>query len=160
MKKPFKETKFGKLLTEKLPEAARIVGDALPDQGVLGIVKNLIDGATIGPEEKKELFAAAKEFELTELKMIMEDRQGARSREVEMSKAGRKDWMMQAVGCFIMLLMGFVVYAIFYTDIKDQAHAHFLAGEILGFGSSLVFYYFGTSKGSSEKDETVRNLSK
>jgi len=39
-KKSFKETKVGKFITDKLPG---FVGDILPDKGVLGIVKNLID---------------------------------------------------------------------------------------------------------------------
>ena len=40
-KKPFKETAVGKFLLNKLPG---VVTDVLPDKGVLGIVKNLIDG--------------------------------------------------------------------------------------------------------------------
>lgn len=40
MKKPFKETKVGKFLLDKLPG---FVAGTLPDKGVLGIVKNLID---------------------------------------------------------------------------------------------------------------------
>ena len=39
-KKPFKETVVGKFITSKLPG---FVGDVLPDKGVLGIIKNLID---------------------------------------------------------------------------------------------------------------------
>ena len=39
-KKPFKETVVGKFITSKLPG---FVGDILPDKGVLGIIKNLID---------------------------------------------------------------------------------------------------------------------
>jgi hypothetical protein len=39
-KKPFKDTAVGKFLLEKVPG---FVVDVLPDNGVLGIVKNLID---------------------------------------------------------------------------------------------------------------------
>lgn len=43
MNKPIKDTKVGGWLKEKAPSVLNIVGDALPDKGVLGIVKNLVD---------------------------------------------------------------------------------------------------------------------
>lgn len=43
MNKPIKDTKVGGWLKEKAPSVLNIVGDALPDRGVLGIVKNLVD---------------------------------------------------------------------------------------------------------------------
>ena len=41
-KKKFKETKVGAFLTEKAPKLVSQLGEFLPDQGGLGIVKNLI----------------------------------------------------------------------------------------------------------------------
>ena len=41
-KKKFKETKVGKFLLGTGSNIIDNIGDALPDQGVLGIVKNLI----------------------------------------------------------------------------------------------------------------------
>ena len=41
--KKLKDTKVGKWLKEKSPEILDTVGDLLPDQGALGIVKRLID---------------------------------------------------------------------------------------------------------------------
>lgn len=43
-KKKFKDTKVGGWLSDNAPKVLDAVGDALPDSGVLGIVKNLIDG--------------------------------------------------------------------------------------------------------------------
>jgi hypothetical protein len=42
-KKKFKETAVGKWITEKLPDVADDVGDFLPDKGVLGLVKRIVD---------------------------------------------------------------------------------------------------------------------
>jgi len=42
-KKRFKETALGKWVTEKLPDVADDVGDFLPDRGVLGLVKRVVD---------------------------------------------------------------------------------------------------------------------
>ena len=41
-KKTFKETKIGVFLASKAPKVLTAIGDALPNQGTLGIVKNLI----------------------------------------------------------------------------------------------------------------------
>ena len=40
-----KDTKLGKWLKSKAPNVLSTVGDLLPDQGALGLVKNLIDKA-------------------------------------------------------------------------------------------------------------------
>lgn len=41
--KKVRETRLGKWLQEKAPDVLEVVGDALPDEGVLGIIKNLIE---------------------------------------------------------------------------------------------------------------------
>lgn len=66
-KKKFKDTKVGKFLTNKVPSILGIVGDVLPDAGVLGVVKGLIekeDPAVLPPEDKE------KAMKLLELDMI------------------------------------------------------------------------------------------
>ena len=53
-KKKFKDTKVGVFLKEKAPAILNTVGEFLPDQGGLGIVKNLISSdSNIGPEDKE-----------------------------------------------------------------------------------------------------------
>lgn len=53
-KKRFKETKVGVFLKDKAPTILNTVGEFLPDQGGLGIVKNLISGDTnIDPKDKE-----------------------------------------------------------------------------------------------------------
>ena len=53
-KKKFKETKVGVFLKEKAPAILDTVGEFLPDQGGLGIVKNLISGdSNIEPKDKE-----------------------------------------------------------------------------------------------------------
>ena len=54
-KKKFSETKVGKFLKEKAPAVLSSIGDILPDQGGLGIVKNIITSDnTIEPQDKEE----------------------------------------------------------------------------------------------------------
>ena len=53
-RKKIKDTKLGKWLKEKAPGVLDTVGDLLPDQGALGVVKNLLDQEPdISPEEAK-----------------------------------------------------------------------------------------------------------
>lgn len=56
-KKKFKDTRVGKFLVEKVPSLLGIAGDLLPDAGVLGMVKSLIqkeDPAVLPPEDKEK----------------------------------------------------------------------------------------------------------
>ena len=63
-KKPFKETAVGKFLLDKIPG---FVGDVLPDKGVHGIVKNLIDGDdSMTAEQKAELKKELYELEVAD----------------------------------------------------------------------------------------------
>ena len=47
-----KDTGLGKWLKSKAPNVLDVVGDLLPDQGGLGIVKNLIEKADMGSDVK------------------------------------------------------------------------------------------------------------
>ena len=62
-KKKFKETKVGAFLKEKAPKLVSQLGEFLPDQGGLGIVKNLITS-------NKSIKAVDKE---TALKLLEQD---------------------------------------------------------------------------------------
>ena len=64
-KKKFKDTKVGQFLSQKVPGILGVVGDVLPDAGVLGVVKGLIEKEPALPPEDKE-----KAMKLLELDMI------------------------------------------------------------------------------------------
>ena len=82
-----KDTKIGKFLADKAPNVLKMVGSALPDNGTLGIIKNLIDGEPdLSPEEKAQMHQQLVELYNLEVK----DRDSARNREVEMMKAAHK----------------------------------------------------------------------
>ena len=75
-KKKFKDTKVGKIVGKIAPNILGVAGDLLPDAGVLGIVKNLIDkDDKISPEDKQQVHSHIKE--LYELEVA--DRDCARS---------------------------------------------------------------------------------
>lgn len=62
-RKRLKDTRLGLWLREKAPQVLDVAGDLLPDQGALGIVKNLLDkGEPLSHEESMEF--ARHEMEL------------------------------------------------------------------------------------------------
>jgi hypothetical protein len=62
--KRFKDTKVGKWVKDKLPEVADTFANVLPDQGVLGIVKRVVDGSPeLTATEKLEFDRLAMEAE-------------------------------------------------------------------------------------------------
>ena len=141
--KKIKDTKIGKFLSEKVPHVLDLVGDVLPEQGTLGIVKNLISkDPDLTPEEKQEIHNRLVEF----YKLEVEDRDSARQREVEMVKAGSDDWMMNFTG--IVGLGGFVLLLVAIVFLQVPEHNKELmihtTGIVEGIVLSIVGYYFGS----------------
>lgn len=59
-----KNTKLGAWLKGKAPKVLDVVGDLLPDQGALGIVKNLLDKEPdVDPAEAKAMVDAEVQFQ-------------------------------------------------------------------------------------------------
>lgn len=57
--KKIKETKLGEWLKQKAPAVLEVAGDMLPDQGMLGVVKNLLDNEPgVDPAEAKAMVDA------------------------------------------------------------------------------------------------------
>jgi|TARA_R100000479_G_C6373894_1_gene198199 hypothetical protein len=64
MSKKIKDTKLGAWLKEKAPNVLGTVGDLLPDQGALGLVKNLLDKEPgIDPAEAQAKIDAEVKFQ-------------------------------------------------------------------------------------------------
>jgi hypothetical protein len=63
-KTKIKDTKLGGWLKGKAPKILDVVGDLLPDQGALGVVKNLLDKEPgVDPEEAKAMIEAEVQFQ-------------------------------------------------------------------------------------------------
>jgi|TARA_B110001450_G_scaffold211173_1_gene202668 hypothetical protein len=70
MNKSFKETKIGAFLATKAPKVLAAIGDVLPDQGTLGVVKNIISSDTKIKAVDKEEAMKLIELDLQELKEV------------------------------------------------------------------------------------------
>jgi hypothetical protein len=69
-KKSFKETKVGAFLASKAPKVLDAIGDILPNQGTLGVVKNLISSDNKIKAVDKEHAMKLIEQDLQELKEV------------------------------------------------------------------------------------------
>ena len=140
-KKPFKDTKVGKFLLKKLPG---FVGDVLPDKGVLGVVKNLIDNdEDMTPEEKAQMHEEL--IQLYELEVA--DRDSARKREVEKAKTGGFDLMFNLTGIIGLAAFAFIIYAIVYLEVPENNKEVWI--QLIGICEGIVLSIFGYFYGSA-----------
>ena len=69
-KKTFKETKIGAFLSNKAPKVLQALGDVLPNQGTLGVVKNLISSDNKIKAIDKEQAMKLIEQDIAEMKEV------------------------------------------------------------------------------------------
>jgi hypothetical protein len=141
-KKPFNQTFVGKLIAKGK--------DILPEKGVLGALKNLIDSdQELTPEEKEEAHRALIEA----YKAEVSDRDSARNREVEIAKAGKEDWLFSLTGIVGLGAFAAIIWAILALDIPEGNKELFIhtIGIVEGVALSIFGYYFGTSMKDSKK---------
>ena len=140
-KKKFKDTKVGQFILKKIPG---FVGDILPQKGVLGVVKNLIDNEPeLTSQDKIQLHNEL--IELYELEVA--DRDSARKREVEKAKSGGFDLMFNLTGVVGLGAFAFIIYAIVYLQIPEsnkEVWIH-LIGICEGIVLSIFGYFFGSA---------------
>ena len=100
MSKPVKETKVGQWLKEKAPSVLDVVGDVLPDRGVLGVVKNLVDK---DPTLDSESFKAVMDAEMRAQDNVTERWKADAASDVKLAKLIRPV-MLIALCLFFMIL--------------------------------------------------------
>ena len=143
-KKKFRDTKMGEWLKAKAPDILRVVGDVVPDAGVLGIISRLIDDdPKLDPADKEQGHNHLKELYALEVS----DRDSARKREVEISKTRNFDLMFNLTGMIGLGSFAFIIYAIVYLTIPEpnkEVWIH-LIGITEGIVLSIFGYFFGSA---------------
>jgi hypothetical protein len=142
-KKPFKETGLGKFLLGAGSTIVDVVGDALPDKGLLGVVKNLINkDPNLSDDQKAEAHDRLVEL----YRLEVEDRDSARKREVNLRKYGT-DWMFNLTGIVGLSAFAFLVYTVVTTQVPASNKEIFihLIGIVEGVALSIFGYYFGSA---------------
>lgn len=110
-KRRLRDTALGSWLTEKAPSVLDAVGDVLPEKGVLGIVKNLVDRDPAMSHEDRM------EFE----RLLMSERQAT---EMEMTKRWQADmasdsWLAKHTRPLIVLSLVVALFLFMTLDSLD-----------------------------------------
>lgn len=102
--KQIKDTKLGSWLKDKAPNILDTFGDLLPEQGVLGVIKNLIDKEDLTPEQKMEFEKLRFEQEMNAQNNVTERWKADMSSDAHIAKIIRPATMI-ALMAFFMIVM-------------------------------------------------------
>ena len=101
MSEKIKDTRLGDWLKEKAPGILDTVGDLLPNQGGLGIVKNLLDrDPDVSPEEAKAIVDA----EIAYQSNVTERWKADMASDVKLAKVIRPSMLIALVVVFIVVM--------------------------------------------------------
>jgi hypothetical protein len=149
-RKPFSETKVGQFLKEKAPDLLDKIGDYFPPVEILA---DLVKGKSLTPEQQAEFDKLLFDY----AKLEVEDRQSARTREIEIAKAGGNDHLMYVAGYVALAAFLTMIAAVIFLPeaVEHNSLFHQLMGIIEGVALTVFSYYFGTSKSSRDKDKLI-----
>lgn len=181
-KKPFKETKFYKFVTEKLAPVAGdvtgIAGKVVSGQWgeALGDVSELLNKRKT---ESAEMQRLALDFEREKLNFSLElnkleieafrieqlDKVDARATEIERMRNKGKNFTHNILAMFgVAAFFGLVFYVVskgLHDMNQDEA---FIVGTLIGgvsaIAQNIYQYYFGTSRSSNEKQNAINEFLK
>lgn len=101
MNKKLRDTKVGQWLKEKAPSVLDVVGDVLPDRGVLGVIKNLVDK---DPTLDSESFKAVMDAEIKAQENVTKRWEADAKSDVKLAKLIRPI-MLVLLCVFFMVMM-------------------------------------------------------
>lgn len=147
-KKEHGTTKVGDFLRKAAPHILKTVGNILPDEGALGIVKNLISS-------DKEMSAADKVEALRLLEMDLENTKDARAMQV--AALGQSDLFSKRFvyyfAAFWSVIGATYLFLATFTEVVNPKMADTVLGFLLGtIISTIINFFFGSSQGSKDKD--------
>jgi hypothetical protein len=99
-----KNTKLGDWLRDKAPKILNTTGDLLPDKGVLGVIKRLVDSdPDITPEQKMEFERLAAETEQVAQTNVTERWKADMDSDVKIAKVIRPSIMIYLIALFTVI---------------------------------------------------------
>jgi hypothetical protein len=159
MKKALRDTKVGEFLQSKgFTDVINIAGAAIPGVSLLNSVKDLVLGHPKWkelPGSLQEEFLKLHADALQELDLILQDVQNARSREIEIAKTGRKDWMMSVVIIVaLVLFISLLAVDIFIPGSQTLVEPD-MRVTIRDCFYIVIVYFLGSSRGSKQKTDLL-----
>ena len=105
-KKKIKDTALGAWLSTKVPALAEKVGDLLPEKGVLGVVKNLVDKEPdVSMEDKLEFEKLKQQQEVEAQKQVTERWKADMGSDVKLAKLIRPITLISLMAMFMLTMV-------------------------------------------------------
>lgn len=105
-KKKIKDTALGAWLSSKVPALAAKVGDLLPESGVLGVVKNLVDKEPgVSTEDKLEFEKLKQQQEVEAQKQVTERWKADMGSDVKLAKMIRPVTLIALMSMFMVTMV-------------------------------------------------------
>lgn len=158
-KKKFKETKVGSFITKNVPQVLDVVGDVLPDKGVIGIVKNLISKDETVPQEVKDELNRLIELEYADI-------DSARQREIAIATSENVPFIVKIVQPLLAMVIVTLTFALFYmimfrhVESVEKDILIYVLGALTTYVGTILSYYFGSSSSSKRKDDAITQMIK
>lgn len=148
--KKIRDTKVGEWLASKSPKIFDVVGDMLPDQGVLGIIKRLVDGdPDVSAQDKLEFERLKSQVEISRQENVTRRWEADMSSDVQIAKVIRPSIM-------IVLLLFFMVVTVW-----DAVSSDFMPREnFIDLLQVLMLTVFGAYFAGRTIEKTTTNKSK
>mgnify|MGYP001205369925 FL=1 len=106
MTKPIKDTKIGEWLSSKSPKILDIAGDLLPDAGVLGVIKRLVDSdPEIPAQDKMEFENLKSQIEIARQENVTRRWEADMSSDVKIAKIIRPSIMIALLLFFMVVTL-------------------------------------------------------
>jgi len=159
-KKGLFKGKFWTKLKEKAPDVLAEVAGVAGDITGIDLLKRAGDlikkDYNLTAEDKAELLEL-RAIELEELEIHYKDRESARQREAAFVQYIGRDWFMYLAGFVGLMVFTGMMYAVVKIDIATTNKEVFIhsLGIVEGIVLSIFTYYFGSSKGSKDKQQML-----
>jgi len=142
----------------------------LPIAALLSIGEKVLDRVIPDPEVKAEaqakLMEMAQKGELAQLDFQAKEMDSARDREVQIATSEFAPMLNKIVTPILALgtvALTFMLYAvIIFVDVDEQSKdiLIYVLGALTSAVTMVLGYYFGSSAGSKEKDQKIKDLMK
>lgn len=142
----------------------------LPIAALLSIGEKVLDKVIPDPAAKAEaqakLMEMAQKGQLAELEFMAKEMDSARDREVQIATNQAAPLLNKIVTPVLALgtvSLTFILYAIIiFVDVNEQSKdiMIYVLGALTSAVTMVLGYYFGSSAGSKEKDQKIKDLMK
>jgi uncharacterized membrane protein (DUF106 family) len=142
----------------------------LPIAALLSIGEKVLDKVIPDPAAKAEaqakLMEMAQKGDLAELEFMAKEMASARDREVQIATSEFAPMLNKIVTPILALgtvALTFILYAIIiFVDVNEQSKdiMIYVLGALTSAVTMVLGYYFGSSAGSKEKDQKIKDLMK